>query len=346
MTGSVVDAHREPDGPREPNGTGRMRAVVQDAYGSPDVLRETMAERPAIGTREVLLRVHAAGVDRGVWHLVTGLPYLVRVAGYGLRRPRTPVPGIDVAGRVLAAGPRVTRFRPGDEVFGTCDGSYAEYAGVGEDKLALKPANLTFEQAAAVPTSALTALEGLRDVAGVHAGQHVLVIGAAGGVGTFAVQIAKALGAEVTGVCSTSKTDLVRSLGADHVVDYTKQDVAGTGRRYDVILDIAGNRRLSRLRRVLAPAGTLVIVGGEEGGRLTGGTGRQLRALLLSPFIRQRLRAFVAKVRSEDLEHLTHLIEAGEVSPVVERTYPLTEVPAALRDLAGGRVRGKAVIAV
>lgn len=323
-----------------------MRAVVQEAYGPPDVLRAAEVERPVLGERDVLVRVHAAGVDRGVWHLVTGLPYVVRLAGYGLRRPKAPVPGIDLAGRVEAVGSAVTRFRPGAEVFGTGEGTFAEYARVGEDKLAAKPANLSFEQAAAVPTSALTALEGLRDVARVSAGQRVLVIGAAGGVGTFAVQIAKAFGAEVTGVCSTGKLEVVRSLGADHVVDYTEQDVTRSGLQYDVIFDIAGNRPLSDLRRVLAPSGTLVIVGGEEGGRVTGGVGRQLRALLLSPFVGQRLSAFITKARGEDLEHLTRLIQTGDVTPVVERTYPLAEASAALEDLAAGRVRGKAVIAV
>lgn len=323
-----------------------MRAVVQEAYGPPDVLRAAEVERPVLGERDVLVRVHAAGVDRGVWHLVTGLPYVVRLAGYGLRRPKAPVPGIDLAGRVEAVGSAVTRFRPGAEVFGAGEGTFAEYARVGEDKLAAKPANLSFEQAAAVPTSALTALEGLRDVARVSAGQRVLVIGAAGGVGTFAVQIAKAFGAEVTGVCSTGKLDVVRSLGADHVVDYTEQDVTRSGLQYDVIFDIAGNRPLSDLRRVLAPSGTLVIVGGEEGGRVTGGVGRQLRALLLSPFVGQRLSAFITKARGEDLEHLTRLIQTGDVRPVVERTYPLAEASAALEDLAAGRVRGKAVIAV
>jgi NADPH:quinone reductase-like Zn-dependent oxidoreductase len=338
-SGLVVDTQHE-------RAEGAMRAVVQDAYGPPHVLRSAVVERPEIGVDEVLVHVCAAGVDRGVWHLVTGLPFLVRLAGYGLRRPKSSVPGIDLGGRVEAVGADVTRFGPGDEVFGTGDGSFAEYAAVREEKLARKPANLTFEQAAAVPTSALTALEGLRDVARVRAGQHVLVIGAGGGVGTFAVQIAKALGAEVTGVCSTGKIDLVRSLGADHVVDYTEQEVTGTDRRYDVVLDTAGNRRLSQLRRALAPDGTLVIVGGENGGRVTGGAGRQLRALLLSPFVRQRLRTFVAKTRGADLERLAALIEAGDVTPVVERTYPLNEASDALRDLVEGRVRGKAVIVI
>jgi NADPH:quinone reductase-like Zn-dependent oxidoreductase len=337
--GLTVDAQRD-------RAVATMRAVVQEEYGPPDVLRPAEIARPDIGHDEVLVRVHAAGVDRGVWHLTTGLPYLVRVVGFGVRRPKSAVPGTDLAGRIEAAGAGVTRFAPGDEVFGTCDGSFAEYAAAGVDKLARKPDNLTFEQAAAVPTSALTALEALRDVARVRAGQHVLVIGAAGGVGTFAVQIAKALGAQVTGVCSNGKTDVVLSLGADHVVDYTEQEITDTGRRYDVILDLAGNRRLSLLRRALAPSGTLVIVGGEEGGRLTGGVGRQLRGLLLSPFVRQRLRSFVAKTRGADLERLTALIEAGDVTPVVERTYPLNEASNALRDLDEGRVRGKAVIVV
>jgi NADPH:quinone reductase-like Zn-dependent oxidoreductase len=244
-----------------------MKAIVQDSYGSADVLELREVERPEVGDDDLLLSVHAAGVDPGVWHLMTGLPYLVRVMGFGLRAPRTRVRGGDVAGRVEAFGRNVKGFRAGDEVFGVCDGSFAEYASAREEKLAPKPANLTFSQAAAVPTSASTALQGLRDGGGVQAGQKVLVIGAAGGVGSFAVQIARALGAEVAGVCSPTKVDLVRSLGAERVIDYTREDFAEGGQRYDVILDTAGNRPLSRLRRALAPRGTLVIVGGEGGGR-------------------------------------------------------------------------------
>lgn len=323
-----------------------MKAIVQDRYGSADVLELRDIDKPPVGADQVLIQVQAAGVDRGVWHLMTGLAYPIRLAGYGIRRPKFPVPGSDLAGRVEAVGRDVTRFRPGDEVMGSSTGSFAEYAVVREDRLARKPAALTFEQAAAVPVSAATALQALRDQARVRAGQRVLILGASGGVGTFAVQIAKAFGAEVTGVSSTSKVDLVRSLGADHVLDYTRDDFAGTGERYDVILDVGGNSSLSRLRRALTPEGTLVFVGGEEGGRWTGGMGRQLRALAVGRFGRQRMRVFVAKVRREDLETLVELIEAGKVTPVVDRTYSLGEAPDAIRYVEQGRARGKVVIVV
>jgi NADPH:quinone reductase-like Zn-dependent oxidoreductase len=294
----------------------------------------------------VLVRVYAAGLDQGVWHLMTGLPYLVRVAGYGLRAPKTPVPGLDVAGRVEAVGGSVTRFQPGDDVFGTCAGAFAEYASAAEDKLVSKPGNLTFEQAAAVPTSALTALQALRDKAAVQAGQRVLIIGAAGGVGTFAVQLAKALGADVTGVCSTAKLDLVRSIGADDVIDYRRQDFAETGRRWDVILDLAGNRSLSHLRSALTPHGTLVIVGGESGGKWVGGADRQLRALVVSPFVRQRLRSLIASTNAADLEYVRELVQTGRVLPVVDKAYSLDEVPEAIRYVRLGLARGKVVIAI
>jgi NADPH:quinone reductase-like Zn-dependent oxidoreductase len=323
-----------------------MKAIVQDAYGSPDVLRLADIELPEIGADDVLVRVRAAGVDRGVWHLVTGLPYLVRVAGYGLRRPKTPVPGADFAGRVEAVGANVTRFSAGDEVFGTCAGSFAEYARARADQIARKPDNLTFEQAAALPASALAALQSLRDGARAVGGDEVLVIGAGGGVGAFAVQIAKALDARVTGVCSTRKAEFVRAIGADDVIDYTREDFVGGDRRYDVILDIAGNRSLAHMRRALRPDGRLVIVGGEGGGRWLGGTDRQLRALLLSVFVRQRLRTLVSKSRGEDLQRLGELSGAGRISPPVDRVYPLPAAPDAIRDLEAGRVRGKAVIAL
>jgi NADPH:quinone reductase-like Zn-dependent oxidoreductase len=290
-----------------------MKAIVQDKYGPPEVLRLDEIEKPVPGDDEALVRVRAAGLDPGVWHLMTGLPYLVRVLGFGLRAPKVRVRGRDVAGQVEAVGANVTRFQVGDEVFGTCDGSFAEYATARADKLAVKPANLSFEQAAAVPISAVTALQGLRDVGRVEAGQKVLIIGAAGGVGSYAVQIAKAFGAEVTGVCSTSKLDLVRSIGADQVIDYTREDFAAGDRRYDVILDTAGNRSLSHLRRALAQRGTLVIVGGEGGGRWHGGFDRQiLRAPILSVFTRQRLRPLTAEERSADLDALTELIAADK----------------------------------
>ena len=322
-----------------------MRAIVRERYGSLEDLRLAEIDVPAIGDDDVLVRVHAAGVDRGVWHVVTGLPYLVRIAGFGLRRPKAPVPGADVAGRIEAVGRKVERMRVGDEVYGTCDGAFAEYACTTARRLASKPASVTFEQAAAVPVSALAALQGLRDIGRVRIGHRVLITGAAGGVGTFALQIAKALGAEVTGVCSTGKLDLVRSLGADHVIDYTKHDVEHAGVRHDIILDLAGNRSVSQLRRVLAPAGTLVIVGG-DGGRWVGGTDRQLRAIALSPLVRQRLRGLMSKTRGEDLADLTELIDAGAVKPIVDRAYTLAQAPRAIRDLLEGRVRGKAVIAV
>jgi NADPH:quinone reductase-like Zn-dependent oxidoreductase len=295
----------------------------------------------------VLVRVHAAGVDRGVWHLMTGRPYLMRLAGYGLRTPKNPVPGMDVAGVVDAVGKDVTRFQPGDEVFGIGKGSFAEYARVLEDKLAPKPANLTFEQAAAVPISASTALQAVRDHGHVQPGQKVLVIGASGGVGTFAVQLAKAFGTHVTGVCSTAKVDLVRSIGADHVIDYTREDFADGGQRYDLILDIGGNRSLSHLRRAMTPRGTLLLVGGEGGGRWIGGTVAGLvRALAISPFVRQTLRPSMTREHYEELLALTELIEAGTITPVIDRTYPLSEAPEAIRYLEAGHAQGKLVITV
>jgi NADPH:quinone reductase-like Zn-dependent oxidoreductase len=324
-----------------------MQAVVQDTYGAADVLELRDIDKPVPKNNEVLVRVHAAGVDPGVWHLMTGLPYLVRVMGYGLRTPKVRVRGRDVAGRVEAVGTNVTRFHPGEEVFGTCEGSFAEYVRARADKLAPKPANLTFEQAAAVPISGLTALQGLRDKGKVQPGQKVLIIGAAGGVGSFAVQLAKAFGAEVTGVCSTTKLDLVRSIGADHVIDYTRDDFADGARHYDLILDTAGRRSLSQLRRALARRGTLVIVGGEGGGRWLGGFDRQiLRAPILSPLVSQTLRPLTSKERSEDLVVLSQLIEAGKVTPVIDRTYPLREAPEAIRHLEQGHARGKIVLRV
>lgn len=324
-----------------------MKAIVQDTYGSPDVLELRDIDKPVVGDHDVLVRVHAAGVDPGVWHLMTGLPYLVRIMGFGLRKPKARVRGMDVAGRVEAVGKGVTQFQPGDEVFGTCYGSFAEYACAEEDRLARKPANLTFEQAAAVPISACTALQGLRDKGQVRAGQRVLIIGAAGGVGTFAVQLAKAFGAEVTGVCSTTKVDLVRSIGAERAIDYTREDFADGRQHYDVILDTAGNRPLSHLRRALTPRGTLVIVGGEGGGRWLGGFPRQiLWAPMLSPFVGQQLRSLSSTARKGDLQFLKELIEAGKVTPVIDRTYPLSKVPEAIRYLEEGHARGKVVITV
>jgi 2-desacetyl-2-hydroxyethyl bacteriochlorophyllide A dehydrogenase len=321
-----------------------MQAIVQDMYGSADVLRLARIARPEIPHTDVMLRVHAAGLDRGAWHLMTGLPYLGRLV-FGLRRPKNQVPGTEVAGTVVEVGSAVTGFSEGDEVFGFGKGSFAEFTVAPEDKLARKPVNATFEQAAVVPVSAATALQAL-DIGGVERGQTVLIIGASGGVGTYAIQLAKALGAEVTGVCSTTKLDLVRSLGADHVMDYTLDDFADGTHHYDLILDIAGNPTLSRLRRALAPTGTVVIVGGEEGSNFSGGMNRQVRALALSLFVRQRLTMFIAKQRSSDLERLTDLIEAGKVTPSIDRTYPLDGVPEAMRYLEAGKARGKVAITI
>ena len=323
-----------------------MRAIVQDAYGSIEVLRLGEIDRPEIAANEVLVEVGAAGMDRGTWHSMAGKPYLMRIMGFGFRRPKNRVPGLDVAGTVVAVGSDVTRFEPGDEVFGMSRGSFAEYAPAREDKLAHKPASLTFEQAAVVPISGGTALQALRDSGHLETGQKVLVIGASGGVGTYAVQLAKALGAEVTGVSSTAKLDLVRSIGADHVIDYTKDDYLDGANRYDLIVDIGGNNGLSRLRRALTPKGTLVIVGGEEGGNVTGGFGRQVRALVLSLFVGQRLTMLASKERYTDLEELRPFLESGQVTPVIDRTYTLTNVPEAMGHLEAGRARGKVAITV
>jgi NADPH:quinone reductase-like Zn-dependent oxidoreductase len=333
-------------GPTAPAQDGTtMRAVVQHSYGSADVLHVQHIARPRPAEDKVLVRVHAAGLDRGTWHLMTGKPYLLRLA-FGIRRPKNPVPGFDLAGTVTAIGPAVTKFAVGDQVYGFGQGSFAGYALARERKLAPKPANVSFEQAAVVPVSAGTALQALVDVGRVQPGQRVLITGASGGVGSYAVQMAKALGAEVTGVSSTAKLDLVRSLGADHVIDYQREDFATGGHRYDLVLDIGGTPRLSRLRQVLTPTGTAVLVGGEEGDSWTGGLDRTARARTLSLLIRQRLTNFVAKQRSADLERITALIEANQVRPVVDMTYPLDRVPEAMRHLEEGRARGKVVILV
>jgi NADPH:quinone reductase-like Zn-dependent oxidoreductase len=323
-----------------------MKAIVQDKYGSTDVLELREIDRPTIGPDDVLVRVRAAGVDPGVWHLMTGLPYLIRVMGYGLRAPKWRIRGRALSGSVELVGENVTGFHPGDEVFGTCEGSFADYASARADRLAPKPTNLTFEQAATVPISAQTALQALRDAGRVQPGQRVLIIGAAGGVGSFAVQLAKGYGAYVTGVCGTEKAELVRSIGADDVIDYTRTDFADGTRRYDLILDTAGNRSLSHLRRALAPEGTLVIIGGEGGGRWLGMMGRIFRTMVLAPFVRQRLRFLSATERAEDLRLLKELIEAGKVTPVIDRTYPLSQASEAIRYLERGHARGKVVIAV
>jgi NADPH:quinone reductase-like Zn-dependent oxidoreductase len=325
-----------------------MKAIVHDHYGTaPEaVLRLEEVDTPAMAEDQVLVRVHAASVDRGTWHIMAGLPYPIRVAGFGLRRPKYLNPGRSLAGTVEAVGNDVTGFKPGDEVFGIGAGSFAQRVCVRTDKLAPKPTNLSFEEAATVPISGLTALQAVRDHGGVKAGQKVLIVGASGGVGSFAVQIAKAYRADVTGVCSTAKVDMVRALGADQVIDYNREDFTDGRHRYDVILDIGGNRRLSHLRRALTPEGRLVIVGGETEGRWLGGTDRQLRAQLLSLFVSQKLGTFIASENAADLIALGELIETGQVKPVIDRTYPLGDVAKAIRDLIEGHVRGKIVITV
>ena len=325
-----------------------MKAIVQDRYGGPEVLEFRDIDQPVPTDNEVLVQVHAAGLHRGDWHVMTGLPYMIRLAvpTLGLGKPKVPVLGMDVAGRVEAVGARVTRFQPGDEVFGWCDGSLAEYACAGEDQFAAKPAALSFEEAAVVPISGFAALQGVRDVGEVQPGQQVLVLGAAGAVGWFAVQLAKAFGARVTGVASTTQLELVRAVGADEVIDYTRQDVTDGTRQWEVIIDTGGRRTLSQLRRALTPNGTLVIVGGEGGGRWMGGFLRNLRAPVVSRFVGQRLRMLVSKERQEDLEVLRELIEAGKLRPLIGRTYPLGEAPEAMRALQAGNTRGKIVITV
>lgn len=322
-----------------------MRAIVQDRYGASDTWQFGEIERPAIGPEEVLLEVHAAGLDRGTWHEMTGRPQLMRIMGFGLRRPKNRVPGRAVAGTVVEVGAKVARFAVGDEVFGVARGAFAEFAAARADKLAPKPTSLTFQQAAAVPISATTALQGLR-LGRLAAGQQVLVIGASGGVGTYAVQLAKASGADVTAVCSAGKADLVRSLGADPVIDYATEDALDGSRRYDLILDIAGNAPLRRLRRALAPGGSLVIVGGESKDGFTGGFGRSLRAPLVAVFVRQRLTMLVSKEHHADLLALTELLDAGTVRPSIDATYPLHDARAAMGALEAGTVRGKIVICV
>ena len=324
-----------------------MKAIAQDRYGSADVLEFRDIDEPAVGEDDILVRVRAAGAGPDVWHIMAGLPYLARPM-IGLRRPKVAVRGWDVAGTVEAVGGNVTGFRPGDEVMGTAEqGSFAELTVTPADKLVPKPADLSFEQAAAVPISGMTALRAVRDVGKVRSGQSVLVIGASGGVGTLAVQIAKGSGTTVTAVCSTSKADLVRSIGADDVIDYTREDFADGSRRWDLIVDTAGRRPLSQLRRALTPKGTLVIVGGDGGGRWTGGFFRGvLRAPLVSLFVGQRMRGLATKITHDDLVTLTELIEAGTLMPVIDRTYPLIEAPDAIRYLAEGHAAGKIVITV
>ena len=322
-----------------------MRAVIQDRYGDADVLRLGQVRVPTLGDDEVLVKVHAAGVDRGTEHLMTGKPYAMRL-GFGMRGPKNPVLGRDVAGTVAEVGPGVTRFAPGDEVYGVAPGAFAEYAVGSQDKLAPKPANLSFAEAAVVPISAGTALQALTDKGRIQPGQSVLVTGASGGIGSYAVQLARILGGEVTAVASTSKLEYVTtSLGAQHVVDYTQDDWADGTRRYDLILDIAGSPPVHRLRRALTPTGTVVFVGGEHGGSLTG-MSRQVRGALLSLVVKQRLVLFLARERATVYERLTQLIEADQLAPSLERTYPLEQAPDAIRLLAKGEIRGKLALTV
>ena len=322
-----------------------MRAIVQHAYGTSDVLRLQDIDEPSPGPHDVLVGVHAASVNHGDWFTTSGRPYVMR-AVLGIRKPRVAVRGRDLAGRVEAVGAAVTRFRPGDDVYAeTTTGSFAELACVPEDLLALKPANLTFEQAAAVPVAAVTALQGLRDVGEVQPGHAVLINGASGGVGTFAVQIATAMGADVTGVCSTRNVELVRSLGAGNVIDYTREDFTRSGQRYDVIFDLAGRHPLAACRGALTRTGTLVLASG-HGGPVVGPLGRYLRALAWSPFVTQRLRVHAAKPSRSDLDAVSALIDAGAVTPAIEATYELADTAAAIRHLAEEHARAKVVIAV
>lgn len=322
-----------------------MQAIVQDEYGDPSaVLRLAEVEKPEPQQGEVLVRVHAAGVDRGVWHIVTGLPYPIRLAGYGLRRPKRATPGMDLAGVVEAVGTGVVGLAIGEEVYGSTDGSFADHAAVPAVKLAPKPPSLSFEQAAAVPISGYAALQAVRDRGAVRPGQKVLVLGASGGVGHLAAQIAMAYGAEVTGVCGADKVDLVRGLGVARVVDHTSEDALDGRATYDVIIDTGGHRRLRDLRRALTPTGRLVIVGSETDGRWLGGVDRQLRAALWSLVSRRTMGSFISKEDSSDLRVLTGLIEAGQVTPAVDQVLPLAEAAAALDLLTSGRARGKLVL--
>ena len=323
-----------------------MKAIVQSMYGSADVLEFVDIDRPVIGDSDVLVRVHAASLHIGDWHVMTGLPYMLRIVGFGLRTPNIRVRGIDVAGTVELVGKNVSQFRTGDAVFGTCEGAFAEYTRVPEKNLALKPANLSLEQAAAVPTSAFAALQALRDRGEIRPGHSVLIVGASGGVGVFAVQIAKSFGAHVTGVCSTAKMEMVRSLGADVVVDYTTGDFTRSTQRYDIVLDTGGNRSLGDLRRLLGPGGTLVLVGAEGGNRLLGGTSKWIHALVIAPFVGQKLRPLATAPNKKDLLLVKDLIESGKLMPVIDRTFALKDVRDAFRHLEQGNVCGKIVIKV
>jgi NADPH:quinone reductase-like Zn-dependent oxidoreductase len=321
-----------------------IKAIVQDRYGSPDVLRLKDIDKPVQEDNEVLVRVRAAAINIGNWHVLRGIPYAMRPA-VGLFKPKHEIPGVDLAGQVEAVGGSVKQFQPGDEVFGWCNGAFAEYACAEENNLLAKPSNLTLEQAAAVGDSAFTALNAVRDQGEVQPGQRVVINGASGGVGTFAIQIAKSFGADVTGVCSTKNVEMVRSIGANRVIDYTKEDFAQADQRYDVMLDLVGNRSLSDCMGTLSRQGTYVLVGVSDMDRWFG-LARQIKALSLSPFVRQSVRVFIVRHNRADLAVLKELVEAGKVTPVIDRRYPLREVPEALRYQGEGHARGKIIITV
>jgi NADPH:quinone reductase-like Zn-dependent oxidoreductase len=324
-----------------------MKAIIHQTYGSPDVLELREVDQPTPAADELLVRVHAASANPADWHTLTGTPYVAR-AKFGLRKPKSDRLGIDFAGTVEAVGSKVTRFQPGDEVFGGTDGAFAEYVCVAEDRgVAPKPSNVTFEEAAAAPVAAITALQGLCNKGGVQPGQSVLINGASGGVGTFAVQIAKAFGAQVTGVCSTGNVDIVRSIGADHVVDYTTDDFTRIEERYDLMLDIAGSRSWAECRRVLDPGATYVIVGGPKRNRWIASMGRSLAVRLAALRSTQKVVVFwIAKLTSSDMADLGELLESGKVKPVIDRRYELSEIADAFRYLGEGHARGKIVVSV
>jgi NADPH:quinone reductase-like Zn-dependent oxidoreductase len=346
MGSAAVISHDAPcvrrDAPAA-TGASQMKAIVYRCYGSPDVLALEDVDRPAVADDEVLVRVRAASANPLDWHYMRGTPYIMRLDA-GVGAPKVARLGVDFAGTVEAVGRSVKRFRPGDEVFGARNGAFAEYVAVREDRsLVAKPANVTFEHAASVPVAAVTALQALRDKGNIQAGQKVLINGASGGVGTFAVQIAKSFGAEVTGVCSTRNLELVRSIGADRVIDYTREDFTTSGERYDLILDMVGNHSLMRLRRVMAPDGTLVIVGGKEG-KWISPMDRPIKAFLLSPFVSQEMVMILAQLNQADLAFLANLMQSGKLTPVIDRRYALSETAEAIRYLEDGHARGKVLV--
>lgn len=345
---AIALSHDSPCGAPDslPDGTQRMKAIVYRCYGSPDVLKLEEIAKPTPADNQVLVKVHAAALNPLDWHYMRGEPYIMRLSS-GLGAPEDTRIGVDFAGTVEAVGRNVTRFKPGDEVFGGRTGAFAEYVTVREDRaLVLKPPDLTFEQAASMPIAAITALQGLRDKGHIQPGQKVLINGASGGVGTFAVQIAKSFGAEVTGVCSTRNVDLVRSIGADHVIDYTRENFTQSAQRYDLILDNVGNHSLLESRRALKPNGILVMVGGPKGDPWLGPMVRPIKASMLSPFVNEEFAMFLAELNQADLNVLGDLVRAGKLTPVIDRRYTLSEVPTAIRYLEEGRARGKVVVSL